>query len=295
MAAETDLPMVLSENAPAKLNLFLHVLERQADGYHRLESLVSFADFGDEVTLDLGAAPGLEINGPFAPGLAPGRDNLILKAEAAFLAAFPAARTGRFGLEKHLPIASGIGGGSADAAAALRLLARANAIAPDHPALLAAACALGADVPVCLRGAPCLMRGIGHDLSAPLCLPPFGLVLVNPKITLETRQVFAALGLQMGQKHPAPSPPFDGLPETVLKMLLACRNDLQAPALRLCPQIGAILAQLSENPACLLARMSGSGATCFGLYQDEAQARQAAQTLADHAPDWWIRASRTKV
>lgn len=274
-----DAPLRLQDIAPAKLNLFLHVLGRREDGYHLLESLVSFATCADRLTLEPAAPLGLTVSGPFAAGLAGEGDNLILKAARAFAAHVSGAQTGAFTLEKHLPIASGIGGGSADAAAALRLLARANGVAPGDARLMDAARSLGADVPVCLDpSAPRLMRGIGHELGPKLAARPVPALLVNPGVAVPTGPVFSALGLAPGA-HCA-----SGQDE---------RNDLQPPAIRLQPVIGAVLARLGTQPGVSLTRMSGSGATCFALF-DGAGARDAA-ALAISAADegitqkrWWV-------
>lgn len=269
--------MPLQDVAPAKLNLFLHVLGRREDGYHLLESLVSFASVGDRLTLDPGAPLGLAISGPFAAGLE--GDNLILTAARAFAAHVSGATLGAFSLDKNLPVASGIGGGSSDAAAALRLLARANGVAPHDARVMDAARTLGADVPVCLDpSAPRLMRGIGHELGPKLAAKPMPALLVNPGVAVPTGPVFAALALQPGARCAAAE---------------GERNDLQPPAIRLQPIIGAVLARLSAQPGVTLARMSGSGATCFALFESVAARDAAAANIsaADEAitrKRWWI-------
>lgn len=270
--------IALEEFAPAKLNLFLHVLGRREDGYHLLESLVTFASVGDRVTLNPGNPLTLEIKGPFSHGLAGEADNLILRAARAFAAHISGAKTGAFTLKKNLPLASGIGGGSSDAAAALRLLARANSIALDDPRLMDAARTLGADVPVCLDPATRLMRGIGHELGPKLVTRAAPALLVNPNVAVPTGPVFAALGLKLGEKR------LDSGVE---------RNDLAAPAIALAPMIGQVLAVLGAQPGVRLARMSGSGATCFALFADEAARDAAAQAIANAHSSitpirWWI-------
>lgn len=283
---------VLREFAPAKINLYLHVLGRRADGYHSLESLVSFADIGDDLALEPDAVPTLTLDGPMAAGLSAGDDNLVLKAARLFTEAFPGALTGQFHLTKNLPIASGIGGGSSDAAAALRLLARANRIALAEPRLMALAQALGADVPVCLEAKPCIMRGIGHDLEPVMMSEAMPAVLINPGVAVETRAVFGALALQPGEdfipasssKHPDRAP--------ALRALALARNDLEAPAMAVTATISLVLDALRGVPGCDLARMSGSGATCFGLFETMPAVQDAVQSLQVSHPHWWVRPCR---
>ena len=276
----------LVERARAKVNLTLTVLGRRADGYHELDSLVGFADVHDV----LGLAPGplgLEIAGPCAASLGAGDDNLVLRAARAFGQAFAGTVSGRFTLRKNLPLASGIGGGSADAAAALRLLARANGLPCDSPDLFAVAGRLGADVPVCLRGAACRMRGIGERLGPPLALPPLHGVLVNPGVAVETATVFSALALPPGEiRQPATRGDHDLRAE-----ILHGANDLQPAAMRIAPQIGAALHSLGGQQGCLAARMSGSGATCFGLFERSDTAAAAAARISADRPGWWVQAT----
>jgi 4-diphosphocytidyl-2-C-methyl-D-erythritol kinase len=186
-----SLPVPLVESAPAKVNLTLRVLGRRGDGYHEIESLVAFADFGDRLSFSRGGNLSLTTRGPSAAQAGPGEDNLVLKAARA-LAARPDIALGAFRLDKRLPVGAGLGGGSADAGAALRLIARANGLARDDPLLFTAARATGADVPVCLDPRARIMRGVGEVLSSPLALPPLAAVLVNPAVTLATKAVFAA-------------------------------------------------------------------------------------------------------
>jgi len=290
------LPDPLVENAPAKVNLTLRVLGRRADGYHDIESLVAFADLSDRLSLSPGAGLALTVAGPWAQQAGVGADNLVLKAAQALLARAPDLVLGAFHLDKNLPVAAGLGGGSADAAAALRLIARANGLSGDDPRLYAAARATGADVPVCLEPRTRIMRGIGEQLSAPLALPPLHALLVNPRVALATRQVFAAW-----QPAAQPAAPLDfaaAPPDHArfVQALAAQANDLEAAAIKLAPQIADVLASLRALDACRLARMSGSGATCFGLFDSAPAAQSAAHEmrafLGGKFPRWWMSATR---
>ena len=286
-----SLPDPLVENAPAKVNLTLRVLGRRADGYHELESLVAFADIGDRLRFSPGGDLTVAVRGPSAAAVGEGTDNLVHKAARALAARRAGIALGAFDLEKCLPVAAGLGGGSSDAAAALRLIALANAIAGGDPDLHAAARATGADVPVCLDPRPRIMRGIGEILSQPLKLPQLPAVLVNPGVALPTKAVFAAW-------HPTAAAP---VPHDVaalaqptsageLVQLLATQaNDLEAPAITLQPIVGEVLAALRGLPECSLARMSGSGATCFALFTTTAAARRAADLLRNKHPAWWVK------
>ena len=270
----------LEDVAPAKVNLALHVLGRRADGYHLLDSLVVFADVGDMLRAEPAETFSLTITGRFAGALAGEGDNLVLRAARALAAARGVATGARLTLEKNLPVASGIGGGSADAAAALRLLARLWGVAPAGPDL---ALALGADVPVCLAGRATRMGGIGDALAPAPHLPPCGLALVNPGVGVATPAVFRA-------RSGSFSPPLDlpaGWPDaaSMAADLARLGNDLEAPARAVEPAIGGVLAALRSLPATLLARMSGSGATCFALFATPAAARDAASRLT--RPGWW--------
>ena len=277
-----------AEKAPAKVNLTLRVLGRRADGYHDIESLVAFAGVGDVLTFTPAAALTLAVSGPTAPAAGEVADNLVLKAARALADEVGGLALGRFALSKRLPVAAGLGGGSADAAAALRLLARANQIALDDPRLMQAARATGADVPVCLDPRARLMSGIGDVLSAPLDLPPLPALLANPGVAVATREVFAALNLTPGRLRPAAAPAGTA---ALLAEIAAGRNDLEAPAIELAPAIAEVLAVLRKLPGCRLARMSGSGATCFGLFESSTAARTAARTLRAGYPSWWVRAT----
>lgn len=282
----------LTTRARAKVNLDLRVLGRRADGYHELESLVAFAGVGDLLTLDPGAPLSLSIAGPRAEGLAVDDGNLVLRAAGALAAARPGLRLGRFHLVKRLPVASGIGGGSADAAAALRLLARLNGIALTDPLLHVIAARVGADVPVCLDSRTRLMAGIGEWLGPQLRLPPLFAVLVNPGVAVETAAVFRALGLAPGQRLASAGTMSSTVPTSapeLLGKLAASGNDLAAPARSVAPAIDAVLERLSGLPGCRLARMSGSGATCFALFDDCGASAVAAKALQRERPGWWIK------
>jgi 4-diphosphocytidyl-2-C-methyl-D-erythritol kinase len=281
----------LSDLAPAKVNLTLRVLGKRADGYHDLESLVVFAGLADRVALTPADALGLDVDGPTAAASGDVSDNLVLGAARALAERVAGLRVGRFTLTKLLPVAAGLGGGSSDAAAALRLLARLNGLAPDEARLMAVARATGADVPVCLDPRPRIMRGIGDLLSAPLDLPPLPAVLVNPGVAVPTKDVFGKLGLATGETRGDPTEiPVSQLKsrDALLAYLEAQPNDLEAPAIAIQPAIVEVLAAIGGQADCLLARMSGSGATCFGLFKTEAAAAAAAQALASPHPNWWV-------
>ncbi|OYW68483.1 MAG: 4-(cytidine 5'-diphospho)-2-C-methyl-D-erythritol kinase [Bosea sp. 12-68-7] len=326
----------LTTRARAKINLTLRVLGRRTDGYHELESLVAFAGTGDALSLEPGPQLTLTIDGPRGQGLPVDDSNLILRATRALEAETGPLRSGAFHLVKRLPVASGVGGGSADAAAALRLLARLNGLAPDDPALLRAAAKTGADVPVCLASRARIMAGIGERLGPPLTLPPLFALLVNPGVPVETAPVFRALGLQPGQRHPpqAGPPNLSPHPEeaasaavskdapegsgtsltilrdallrsapqdegsrgtnaagSLLAALAAAGNDLEAPARRVAPVIDTVLAALRARSGCRLARMSGSGATCFALFEDGRRSAAAGRALAREQAGWWVKAT----
>jgi 4-diphosphocytidyl-2-C-methyl-D-erythritol kinase len=276
----------LIETAPAKINLTLRVRGRRQDGYHELESLVVFADLADRLTLQPGAKTALDIAGPFAAPSGPVADNLVLKALAALRARVPWLEAGHFQLEKNIPVAAGIGGGSADAAAALRLLARANDIAPDDARLAAAALSVGADVPVCLAARARIMRGIGDLLSAPLELPALPAVLVNPRVPLATRDVFGKFSLAPGSRDYLGAVP--GELNAMIAFLGAQGNDLTPAAIACVPVIADVLMALRALPGVRFAGMSGSGATCFALLASRGEAAAAAQQLAAAHRDWWV-------
>jgi 4-diphosphocytidyl-2-C-methyl-D-erythritol kinase len=281
----------LVESAPAKVNLTLRVVGRRRDGYHEIESLVAFAEFGDRLRLWPGSGLTLAVNGPTAVKAGDIDGNLVLKAAREMSARQNGLTLGAFRLDKRLPVAAGLGGGSADAAAALRLIARANGLTRDDPQLYAAARATGADVPVCLDSRPRVMRGIGDILSEPLTLPTLPAVLVNPGVALATKEVFAGWATA---SSPSPKAGFAalGAPPTraaLLEFLLAQANDLERPAIALAPVIADVLAVLRNCVGCKVARMSGSGATCFALFASAAAAHRAARALRSKFPNWWIR------
>ncbi|KAA0123094.1 4-(cytidine 5'-diphospho)-2-C-methyl-D-erythritol kinase [Methylobacterium sp. P1-11] len=282
---------LLADRAPAKVNLTLHVLGRRAgDGYHALESLVAFAGTADRLTLDASAPLGLTVTGPTAGPAGPTDDNLVLRAARGLAERVPGLRLGAFHLVKRLPVAAGIGGGSSDAAAALRLLARLNGLPLDHTALGAVARETGADVPVCLDPRARMMRGAGETIGPALGLAPLPAVLINPGVPVPTAPVFKALGLVVGQDlagAPHPAIRSDMATASLLETLAEARNDLEAPALTVAPVIGDVLAALRAQ-GCGLARMSGSGATVFALFADRRAAVRAAGTLRAAHPGWWV-------
>lgn len=282
----------LVQLAPAKVNLALHVTRRRDDGYHDLESLVVFADVADELTAVPASSDRLTIGGPFAKGLGVGETNLVSRAVAAFRARWPdAVDTGlALHLIKNLPVAAGIGGGSADAAAALRLMAGLS----SHPIALAEladmAARLGADVPACLVSTPLVARGVGEVLAPLPEFPACHIVLVNPMVPLATADVFRRL--RAHDNYPLPELPAPLTRPAQLGIWLAeTRNDLQPPAVKLVPVIGDIIEHLAETQGCILARMSGSGATVFGLFGSSGQAHQAAQVMRAANPDHWVAAA----
>jgi 4-diphosphocytidyl-2-C-methyl-D-erythritol kinase len=287
-------PGVLTTHAPAKVNLTLRIAGRRADGYHELESFVAFAGVGDRLALLPDAPLGLTLSGPRSAGLTVGPDNLVLRAARALQERVPGLRLGAFHLVKTLPVASGIGGGSSDAAAALRLLARLNGLPLTEPALIEAARATGADVPVCIEPRARLMSGIGEVLGPVVPLRRVFAVLVNPGLPVETAAVFRELGLVPGARRqvegPAFGPYYSGcLLGTLTDDLARSANDLEPPAMRIAPVLEGLLARLAGLPDCRLARMSGSGATCFALFDDCRQSARAARIIAREQPDWWVK------
>jgi 4-diphosphocytidyl-2-C-methyl-D-erythritol kinase len=285
------LPVPLVENAPAKVNLTLRILRRRDDGFHEIESLVVFASVGDRLSFSSGGNLMVRVHGPSAQAAGEGDDNLVLKAARALAARRPDIILGAFELDKRLPVAAGLGGGSADAAAALRLIAKANGLAPDDPHLYAAARATGADVPVCLDPRPRIMRGIGEVLSGPLALPPLPAVLVNPGVALATKSVFAGWKPTLSPAAALDDTAIGRLTdsEELLHFLAAQSNDLESPAIGLRPVVADALAALRALGGCGLARMSGSGATCFGLFASADEAAAAEKFLSIKQPGWWIK------
>jgi len=278
---------VLTERAPAKVNLTLRVGAKRGDGLHEIDSLVVFSDITDELSLDPARPRGLEVHGPLRAGCGPVTENLVLKAAAALAASIFDLKIGHFTLIKRIPVAAGLGGGSADAAAALRLLAQANGLSLNDHRLRDAARATGADVPVCLDPRPRIMRGIGEMLSEPLHMPLLSAVLVNPGVPLPTGDVFAAFDRSSRAPSSRPAPPSLNVRDELFAFLQAQPNDLEAAAISLQPLIGDVLSVLGALPSCRLARMSGSGATCFGLFDTPEAAARAAQQLRGTRPAWW--------
>jgi len=278
-------PDRLTEHAPAKVNLYLHVTGRRDDGYHLLDSLVVFAGVVDTLTAEPADALSLTVTGPFAAGLKDEPDNLVLRAARALATEFGVVATVHLVLEKHLPVASGIGGGSTDAAATLRLLCRLWRQSPAPGRLANLAARLGADVPVCLAGQNARMGGIGERLDPAPALPRCGIVLANPGIGVATAEVFRKRGGAWSQ--PAILPSGWSTAADMAADLARLGNDLEVPASGLHPVIHQVLGMLEATPGCLLARMSGSGATCFALYADVATARRAAMQLQQRVPWCW--------
>lgn len=280
----------LSFLAPAKVNLFLHVCGKRENGYHELDSLVVFADVGDRIFAEAAGDLSLEITGPMAGALQAEPDNLVLKAARAVQEAYGIEAGAKLVLEKHLPVAAGIGGGSADAAAALRAVCALWGLAENAAPLPDIALSLGADVPVCLNAHPAFMRGIGERVNTVLGLPDCWMVLVNPLRAVSTPEIFKtreATFTPLGAFDES----FQGF-EGFIAALSACHNDLFDAALALEPSIGEVLTVLEVQEGCRLARMSGSGATCFGLFQTEKQAVKACETLQKQHPNWWLAQGR---
>ena len=287
----------LIEDGRAKVNLTLRVIGRRTDGYHDIESVVAFADCADHLTLTPGPELGLVATGPLAEACGATSDNLVIKAAHLLRERVPDLKVGSFTLDKVLPVAAGIGGGSADAAAALRLLAQLNGLALDDQRLHAVALATGADVPVCLASRPCDMTGVGESLL-PLSLPIMPCVMVNPRVPVATKDVFNALGLRNGQLLVGATDVLRGTAwpqagasvEDWVEVLAASSNDLEGPATRIQPIIGEVISALSATNGAWLARMSGSGATCFALYENTADAGRAADAIRRDHPEWWVHA-----
>ncbi len=277
------------EFAAAKVNLYLHVLGRRTDGYHELQSLVAFADCGDAVSATgIARDWAVTLDGPFAEsmGEVSNADNLVVRAARRLAAGRSGASPMALQLTKVLPVAAGIGGGSADAAAALRLLARLWEADPGDPSSWSD---LGADIPVCLLSRPALVQGMGERVSVVEQMPELPVVLANPGVASSTGRVFTELSGRYGQPLPSPTPPSGLDVAGMAKWLSEARNDLTRPALACSPEIGEALAALAGTPDVLLARMSGSGSTCFGIYPTARHAEAAAAWLRARAPHWWIK------
>ncbi len=268
--------------APAKINLFLHVLGKRSDGYHDLESLVVFVDVGDELTASPAKDWSLEIDGPFAGELdADAANNLVLKAARA-----ATGKPHAFHLTKNLPVASGIGGGSADAAAALRL------VAPENERVYGLAANLGADVPMCLARTSAWVKRVGWPLVQAV-LPPLHMVLANAGTAVSTAEIFNSWIPPVNPRVPVQQNAAFASFEELAALLVTCENDLEPLARALVPEIGLVLAALQATDDCRLARMSGSGGSCFGLYASEADAKAAAAQIKSHNKDWWVVATET--
>jgi 4-diphosphocytidyl-2-C-methyl-D-erythritol kinase len=280
--------MPVRELAQAKINLTLKVLGKRPDGYHELQSLVTFADLHDVVTVEPDTGAGVTVAGPFASYIS--GENLLIRALTLLQRTDPKLRLGAVRLDKNLPVAAGLGGGSADAAALLRAIRRANAHSASGIAWDDVAARLGADVPVCLLSRPALMWGIGEKLVPLTRVQALSAVLVNPRVPLATAQVFAALGAGPAPSSATePSPPDLGRSSDLIGYVRARGNDLEKPAIALLPVIGEVKAALEAQPGCRLAAMSGSGPTCFGIFADQDAARAAAVSLAGAHAGWWVK------
>jgi 4-diphosphocytidyl-2-C-methyl-D-erythritol kinase len=277
----------MKESAAAKVNLFLHVGDKREDGFHPLQSLAVFTTVGDVLSVAPAGGFSLTMDGPFAPSLQGESDNLVLRAARALAEASEVSAGAALALTKNLPVASGIGGGSADAAAALRLLTRLWQIEPDAARLSHIAASLGSDIPVCLAGTPSFMEGRGEIVTPVESFPAIALLLVNPGVAVATRDIFAALTARSGVGMKLSGGRFRDCAD-LLRFLEATGNDLEAPARALEPVIGEVLAALAALPGALFARMSGSGATCFAIFPDDESCARAAERLRRDHPGWWI-------
>lgn len=282
-----------AEDAPAKLNLALHIVGRRPDGYHLLESFSVFTTFGDTLSAASADADAFTIHGPMAAGLTTGPDNLVLRARDALRALFPhLAKPVAIALGKHIPVMSGVGGGSSDAAATLRALSRLWRLPLDEAALARIGLTLGADVPMCIAARPLVARGIGEHIEEAGAFPPLPLVLVNPGVGVSTPAIFARL--RLCDHPPLPPLPIHHEARALAGWLRLTRNDLLAPALELAPVIGDATEALRANGA-LFARMSGSGSTCFGLFSSEGAAEAAAAAIKSAQPAWLCVATRMRI
>lgn len=281
----------ISAFAPAKINLYLHVGDRRDDGYHALDSLAVFADAGDSLAFEPADTLTLKVEGPFADGLQTEDDNLVLRAARALARYARCEAVGAITLTKNLPVASGIGGGSADAAAALRGLSRLWGLDPHAEDLREIAATLGSDVPVCIACRASYMEGRGEMLTQAIKMPAASLVLVNPGVAVATADVFRALGTRTGVGT-VTRIDFERETWTLAEFLKETANDLEAPALEIAPVIGDVLTALRAQRGAYLARMSGSGATCFALFEDGDTAPDAARALQAAHPGWWVQAAQ---
>lgn len=286
-------------HAPAKINLWLHVVGRRSDGFHLLESLIAFADLADQLELTLDEPLSLEVEGPFAEGLRDEPDNLVLRAARGLARLADRPPNVRIRLRKNLPVAAGVGGGSADAAATIRGLCALWGFTPSRPDRDKLAAELGADVPICLDGRAAFVSGVGERIEPIQPLPRSPMVLVNPRRAMSTGAVFGALAGRFSQpraqggrfRFDEPEP---DTTETLVSAMNEWDNDLSGPARRLDPAVNAVLEALESSPNCLISRMSGSGATCFGIYQSDSAATAAAENLSRAYPEWWIEASNLR-
>jgi 4-diphosphocytidyl-2-C-methyl-D-erythritol kinase len=284
--------------APAKINLFLHLVGRRADGFHLLDSLIAFTDYGDELSAETARDLSLAINGSFSSGLSTGDDNLVLRAARMLMAEGDIAQGARLQLTKSLPVASGIGGGSADAVAAMKALINLWGVKIPAARLAALALKLGADLPVCLAGQPSFVGGIGEDIQPLPPMPDLDIVLVNPLIPLPTVEVFRRRakgpdGNKFGGRGRWTKPPTSA--DEFLRYLAGCRNDLTDAAIGIVPAIANVLAAIGGQTGCRLARLSGSGATCFGLFADADAAALAAAAIRKAEPGWWAVATKLRL
>ena len=290
-------PAMATEQARAKLNLDLHVTGRRPDGYHEIDSLIVFAELGDRVTLAPKpglSEPELTVWGPFGKDVPVDQANLVYRAATLLADTLDRPADVTVVLKKELPPAAGVGGGSSDAAATLRALTQLWAPIPDALDLMPLALDLGADVPACLANRPVRVRGIGEVLRPVAGLPALPIVLVNPGVDVPTAAVFAAFrAMNLPFSEPRPLPPC-GTVEDLVTVFADRPNDLQPAAIEICPEIDAVLAALIRQPECLLARMSGSGGTCFGIFESDAAAARAARALEGAQPNWWVAKSRVK-
>lgn len=283
---------VMQEQAPAKVNLTLHILGKRPDGYHELESLVVFADLCDKLSFSPAREDRIRLQGPFA-GAVDG-ENLVLKAKRAVAGWLGREIHGDFVLNKNIPVAAGLGGGSSDAAAAIRILLKAYGDSAGVEGFIQKSAAVGADVPVCLYGRAALMRGLGERVMPASSVPSLPAILVNPRIKLSTAEVFRRLGAAPYQPQQVAPSAFEGVdfggPEEAAALLRQGRNDLEKPATALEPAVESTLDAIRRQEGCLLARLSGSGPTCFGLFPSQETAKRAAEAVAKAHPSWWTAA-----
>lgn len=282
---------VLTHIAPAKINLALHVVGKRSDGYHLIESLAVFAEDGDHLSAEPADADDITVAGRYAAQVPLGEANLIIRARDLLRDRFGEAATPPVALrlEKHLPVASGIGGGSSDAATTMRMLAQLWKLETEDAELAQLGLQLGADVPMCLAARPLLARGIGEEIEPLKRFPALFVVLVNPGVPLATAHVFQALSRADNETMPIISA--DGNADAVIDWLIGTRNDLEEPAMSLAPEIADALQALRDGGAAV-ARMSGSGATCFGIFRSKAEAERAAAAISAAAPAWFVSAMR---